>query len=72
MQCPKCGREMEKGKLTFFTAQGYALLSFTPASEAGKGFFKRKTIDKSILAGQEAEGWYCGECKMLLPLLMID
>lgn len=72
MQCPKCGREMEKGKLTFFTAQGYTLLSFTPVSEAEKGFFKRKTVDKMILAGQEAEGWHCGGCKLLLPLLTAD
>ena len=71
MNCPKCGKEMENGSNTFMGLTGFhhMLCSFTPESEKGKGLFKRKTIEKTILEGQEAEGFYCKDCDIVMPVI---
>lgn len=71
MKCPKCDKEMEKGKVFFMSMQGMGqmMLIFTPESESNKGFFKKKTEEKIIMSAEETDSYCCSECNLLLPLL---
>ncbi|MDO4313761.1 MAG: PF20097 family protein [Eubacteriales bacterium] len=70
MKCPYCGKEMEKGKASCMTLQGFAqiMLSYTSDEELKNKFFKRKTQDTVISPGEEAEAYYCAHCKKIMPV----
>lgn len=65
MRCPYCEKELEKGEATFMAIQGFAqmIVSFNSNEESEKGIFKRKTQDKIIFSGDQAETYYCSCCK---------
>lgn len=73
MKCPYCEKEMEKGKAAFMALQGYAqmMVSYTSNEDSKKGFFKRKTQDKIILSGEEAETYYCACCNKIMSVFNI-
>lgn len=74
MKCPYCEKEMEKGKASFMALQGFAqmMLSYTSNEESKKGFFKRKTQEKIILSGEEAETYYCTYCNKIVSVFDIE
>ena len=71
MDCPFCGAKMAQGKAAFLPIQGFAqvMVSFTGEEEAQKRFWKRKTQDTVLSAGEEAAAYYCASCQKLLPVL---
>ncbi|MCM1534159.1 MAG: PF20097 family protein [Corallococcus sp.] len=70
MKCPFCNAEMEQGKSIFNASRAaYITLTYTSDKEAQKGFFKRETIRKVISDCEEAQTFYCSECKKIIPIL---
>ena len=74
VKCLYCGKEMEKGKASFMAVQGFAqmMLSYASDEESKKSLLKRKTQDKIILSGEEAETYYCSCCKKIMPVFNIE
>lgn len=74
MKCPCCGKELEKGKISCLPMQGFGtfMMSYVSEEEAKKSFFKRETCDKIIGLGDEMEGYYCSECKKMMPIIDIE
>lgn len=70
MKCSVCGNEMEKGKTSFLSMQGFGqmLLSFSSDEEAKKGIFNRKSHDTMIMSGTETEAYYCSVCKLIITV----
>lgn len=68
MNCSYCQNEMQSGtsKIVPIAGGSSIILSFTSDEEAQKGFFKRKSIDKTILAFENIEAYYCNECKKII------
>ena len=74
MKCSVCGHEMEKGKSSFTSMEGFGqmILSFTSDEEAKKGLFKKQSHNKVILSGTEAESYYCSNCKSIVTITKED
>lgn len=70
MNCPYCEAVMEKGKSSFssLNRRAHMILSYTSDEEAAKSFLKRKSKDKIILDGEEAETYYCSSCKKIITV----
>lgn len=71
MKCLFCGQETERGTVSFMSMQGLGqmLLSFTPDEEQKKGFFQRKTTDRSVCSGEETEAYHCKSCHKIMPVI---
>lgn len=73
MKCEFCGAEMQKGTVSFMSIQGFGqmLATFSSSEEQKKSIFKRKTKEKIIFSGDEAEAYYCNDCNKILPVMDI-
>ena len=71
MNCPKCKKEMDTGKVSFMGVQGFSqiMCDFVSDSEKDKGIFKQKNQTKIILPGNETDAYYCAECDLTIPLI---
>lgn len=74
MKCPFCGKELEKGKVSFRPVQGFGqfLMSYVSEEESKKSFWKRKTQDTLVGLQSEMEGYYCSECKKMMPIVEVE
>jgi hypothetical protein len=71
MTCPKCGSEMEHGKVSFLPMQGMDMMSMSYISdgERQKGLFRRSSHDMILTVGFDAEAYYCASCRLIVPLM---
>ena len=71
MTCPNCGLDMEHGQASFLPMQGLDMMSMSYMSdgEKQKGLFRRKLHSVILTAGLDAEAFYCGSCKIIIPLM---
>lgn len=63
---------MHKGTVSFMAVQGFGqmIASFCADEDQTKRLFK-KTNDKIICSGDEAEAYYCKNCHKMMPVIEV-
>lgn len=71
MRCPKCGGAMEPGVARFSHPADHGPIDcrFWYDSDRGKAPWERQEEGTAIEPLRESEAWYCGACRVILPLL---